>query len=63
MTIPFIKAHGAGNDFLLSWADRVTAGDLPATRSSDLQSPHRHRRGWLDFSSRHHNSVVQRGRQ
>src|ERR1700681_4590023 len=30
MTIPFIKAHGAGNDFLLSWADRVTVGDLPA---------------------------------
>lgn len=29
MTIPFIKAHGAGNDFLLSWADRVSAGDLP----------------------------------
>src|SRR5271169_3098544 len=30
MTIPFIKAHGAGNDFLLSWADRVPAVDLPA---------------------------------
>src|ERR1035441_3261047 len=30
MTIPFIKAHGVGNDFLLSWADRVPAGDLPA---------------------------------
>jgi diaminopimelate epimerase len=30
MTIPFIKAQGAGNDFLLSWADRVTASDLPA---------------------------------
>jgi diaminopimelate epimerase len=30
MTIPFIKAHGAGNDFLLSWADRVPAGDWPA---------------------------------
>jgi diaminopimelate epimerase len=30
MTIPFIKAHGAGNDFLLTWADRVTADDLPA---------------------------------
>ena len=28
MTIPFIKAHGAGNDFLLTWADRVSAGDL-----------------------------------
>ncbi len=23
MTIPFIKAHGAGNDFLLTWADRA----------------------------------------
>jgi diaminopimelate epimerase len=30
MTIPFIKAHGAGNDFLLTWADRVPTGDLPA---------------------------------
>ncbi len=30
MTIPFIKAHGAGNDFLLSWAERVPAGDLPS---------------------------------
>ena len=30
MSIPFIKAHGAGNDFLLTWADRVTAEDLPA---------------------------------
>jgi diaminopimelate epimerase len=30
MAIPFIKAHGAGNDFLLSWAERVPAGDLPS---------------------------------
>lgn len=30
MTIPFTKAHGAGNDFLLSWADRIPAGDLPS---------------------------------
>jgi diaminopimelate epimerase len=29
MTIPFIKAHGAGNDFLLTWADLAPAGDLP----------------------------------
>jgi diaminopimelate epimerase len=29
MTIPFTKAHGAGNDFLLSWTDRVPSGDLP----------------------------------
>src|SRR5260370_36544294 len=28
MTIPFTKAHGAGNDFLLSWADQVAATDL-----------------------------------
>lgn len=28
MIIPFTKAHGAGNDFLLSWADRVPAGDF-----------------------------------
>jgi diaminopimelate epimerase len=31
MTIPFTKAHGAGNDFLLSWADQVSAVDLPST--------------------------------
>jgi len=31
MTIPFTKAHGAGNDFLLSWADRVSASDLAST--------------------------------
>jgi diaminopimelate epimerase len=28
VTIPFTKAHGAGNDFLLSWTDRVPSGDL-----------------------------------
>ncbi|HTS48090.1 MAG TPA: diaminopimelate epimerase [Bryobacteraceae bacterium] len=28
MTIPFTKAHGAGNDFLLTWSDRAPAGDL-----------------------------------
>jgi diaminopimelate epimerase len=31
MPIPFTKAHGAGNDFLLSWADQVPSGDLPST--------------------------------
>jgi len=31
MTIPFTKAHGAGNDFLLSWTDAVPACDLPGT--------------------------------
>lgn len=30
MTIPFTKAHGASNDFLLSWAERVPAEDLPS---------------------------------
>lgn len=30
MTIPFTKAHGAGNDFLLSWTERVPSGDLAA---------------------------------
>ncbi len=28
-TIPFMKLHGAENDFLLSWGDQVTATDLP----------------------------------
>lgn len=30
MTIPFTKAHGAGNDFLLTWEDRLPTGDLSA---------------------------------
>src|SRR5436305_14818991 len=30
MTIPFMKAHGAGNDFLLTWADRAPESDLAA---------------------------------
>jgi len=30
VTIPFTKAHGAGNDFLLSWTDQVPAGDFPS---------------------------------
>jgi diaminopimelate epimerase len=29
MRIPFTKAHGAGNDFLLTWATDVQFGDLP----------------------------------
>lgn len=28
MNIPFTKAHGAGNDFLLTWADRAPASEL-----------------------------------
>lgn len=31
MTIPFTKAHGVGNDFLLTWTDRAPKKDLPAT--------------------------------
>ncbi|MGB6946741.1 MAG: diaminopimelate epimerase [Bryobacteraceae bacterium] len=31
MPIPFTKAHGAGNDFLLTWVDQVPAIDLPST--------------------------------
>jgi len=31
MPIPFTKAHGAGNDFLLSWAEQVPDVDLPST--------------------------------
>jgi diaminopimelate epimerase len=30
MTIPFTKAHGAKNDFLLTWDTDVPPGDLPA---------------------------------
>jgi len=29
MKIPFTKAHGARNDFLLTWANDVPEGDLP----------------------------------
>ncbi len=31
MPIPFTKAHGAGNDFLLSWVDQVPEVDLAST--------------------------------
>jgi diaminopimelate epimerase len=31
MPIPFTKAHGAGNDFLLTWAEQVPAVDFAAT--------------------------------
>ncbi len=31
MPIPFTKAHGAGNDFLLTWADQVPEVDLAST--------------------------------
>jgi diaminopimelate epimerase len=32
LKIPFTKAHGAGNDFLLTWQDQVPAAvDLPST--------------------------------
>lgn len=30
MTVPFIKAHGAGNDFLLTWNDQAPLENLPA---------------------------------
>ncbi len=30
MKIPFTKAHGAKNDFLLMWREQVQAADLPA---------------------------------
>jgi diaminopimelate epimerase len=30
MNIPFTKAHGAGNDFLLTWAEQIPGEDLPA---------------------------------
>jgi diaminopimelate epimerase len=29
MKVPFTKLHGAENDFLLTWGDEVTAGNLP----------------------------------
>lgn len=34
MQIPFVKAHGARNDFLLSWADSVTSVDFSAAAIS-----------------------------
>lgn len=30
MNISFTKAHGAGNDFLLTWAEQAPTADLPA---------------------------------
>ena len=34
MNIPFTKAHGAGNDFLLTWAEQAPSSDLPAIARS-----------------------------
>lgn len=31
MNIRFTKAHGSGNDFLLTWAEQAPSRDLPAT--------------------------------
>ena len=48
MKIPFTKAHGARNDFLLTWRDHVPRRDRCSRRGHrDLRSPHRRRRGWL----------------
>jgi diaminopimelate epimerase len=48
MTIPFAKAHGAGNDFLLSWSDDVFELDLAEAAQAIC---HRHTGigadGWL----------------
>jgi len=34
MEIPFTKAHGARNDFLLTWIDEAPAADLPAAATA-----------------------------
>ena len=53
MTIPFIKAHGAGNDFLLSWRDQVPAGDLALRKNAPVPGPKPPSSGELeDYSQR-----------
>ncbi|SRR5579883_899835 len=42
MTIPFVKAHGARNDFLLTWSDQLPAQarDDPAAAARDICDRH-----------------------
>ena len=51
MTIPFTKAHGAGNDFVLTWAADSPPADLAETARAICD---RHTGvgadGWLLFS-------------
>ena len=48
MKIPFTKAHGAKNDFLLTWADRRAVIRTGRNRARHLRSPYWHWRRWLD---------------
>ena len=48
MRISFTKAHGAKNDFLLTWASEAPREGLDSRRPGDLRPPHRHRRRRLD---------------
>lgn len=36
MRIPFIKAHGAQNDFLLTWREQVTLAGIDASRAPEI---------------------------
>ena len=49
MTIPFTKAHGAGNDFLADLERRCPVGRSARNGSRHMRSPHRHGRRWLDL--------------
>jgi diaminopimelate epimerase len=53
VTIPFVKAHGARNDFLLTWRDRLPAG-LPGFPDVARAICHRHTGpgadGWIVVS-------------
>ena len=48
MKIPFTKAHGAKNDFLLTWRHDAPDGDHARDRPRHLRPPHRRRRRRLD---------------
>ena len=48
MKIPFTKAHGAMNDFLLTWRQDAPDGRSRRDRQGHLRTAYRHRRRRLD---------------
>ena len=52
MKIPFTKAHGAKNDFLLTWSHDAPDGRPRRDRARHLRPPHRRRRRRLDARRR-----------
>ncbi len=48
ITIPFMKLHGAENDFLLTWDEEAPASDLPVSCPAYLRPHDGYRSRWMD---------------